>query len=89
MIVECGIPGFDIEASQGTHFFQNVTSLGVGYLTINPHRGEGIFRKEVLDAREAHFDGEFLRWVRFDRPLEVAVDGRANKGVVLVGDREQ
>ena len=89
VIVECGIPGFDIEASQGTHFFQNVTSLGVGYLTINPHRGEGIFRKEVLDAREAHFDGEFLRWVRFDRPLEVAVDGRSNKGVVLVGDREQ
>ncbi len=82
VIVECGIPGFEIEASQGTHFFQNVTSLGVGYLTINPHRGDGLFRKEVLDARAAHYEGEFLRWVRFERPLEVAVDGRADRGFV-------
>ncbi len=82
VIVECGIPGFEIEASQGTHFFQNVTSLGVGYLTINPHRGDGLFRKEALDARAAHYEGEFLRWVRFERPLEVAVDGRADRGFV-------
>lgn len=84
VIVECGIQEFDIEPSQGTHFFQNVTSLGVGYLTINPFRGEGVFRKELLDAREAHYEGEFLRWVHFDEPLEVAVDGRANRGVVAI-----
>ena len=44
VIVECGIEKFEVEPSQGTHFFQNVTSLGVGYLTINPFRGDGIFQ---------------------------------------------
>ena len=86
VIVECGIPSFEIEPSQGTHFFQNVTSLGVGYLTINPFRGEGIFRQEWLDQHQAHYEGEFLRWVHFDDPLMVAIDGRANRGVVMLPD---
>ena len=71
VLVECGIENFDVEPSQGTHFFQNVTSLGVGYLTINPFRGDGIFRQDRLDAREALYEGEYLRLVRFDRPLWV------------------
>ena len=82
VIVECGIEHFDVEPSQGTHFFQNVTSLGVGYLTINPFRGDGIFRQDRLDAREALYEGEFLRLVRFQRPLWVCIDGRADKGIV-------
>ncbi len=82
VIVECGIEQFDVEPSQGTHFFQNVTSLGVGYLTINPFRGEGIFRQDRLDAREALYEGEYLRLVRFDRPLWVCIDGRSNRGIV-------
>lgn len=77
VIVECGLERFEVEPSQGTHFFQNVTSLGVGYLTINPFRGEGIFREELLDARTAVYEGTFLRQVRFDRPLWVCVDGRS------------
>ena len=82
VIVECGIEKFDVEPSQGMHFFQNVTSLGVGYLTINPFRGEGIFRQEYLDAREALYEGDYLRLVRFDRPLEVCIDGRTGRGIV-------
>ncbi len=82
VIVECGIEHFDVEPSQGTHFFQNVTSLGVGYLTINPFRGDGIFRQDRLDALEALYEGEFLRLVRFQRPLWVCIDGRADKGIV-------
>ena len=65
VIVECGIERFDVEPSQGTHFFQNVTSLGVGYLTINPFRGDGIFREDLLDARKALYEGTYLRHVRF------------------------
>lgn len=84
VIVECGIERFDVEPSQGTHFFQNVTSLGVGYLTINPYRGDGIFRQDELDAREALYDGEYLRLVRFDRPLWVCIDGRSDKGMVAI-----
>ena len=82
VIVECGIERFDVEPSQGTHFFQNVTSLGVGYLTINPFRGDGIFREDLLDARKALYEGTYLRHVRFDRPLWVCVDGRSNRGLV-------
>ena len=82
MIVECGIEKFDVEPSQGTHFFQNVTSLGVGYLTINPFRGDGIFREGELDGRCAVYEGTFLRQVRFEKPLWVCIDGRSNKGIV-------
>ena len=89
VIVECGIKRFDVEPSQGTHFFQNVTSLGVGYLTINPFRGDGIFREELLDAREACREGEYLRQVRFDRPLWVCVDGRSNRGMVREAEDDE
>ena len=82
VIVECSIDRFEVEPSQGTHFFQNVTSLGVGYLTINPFRGDGIFREEALDARPAAWEGTYLRQVSFERPLHVAIDGRSNKGIV-------
>ena len=85
VIVECGIRGFEIEPSQGTHFFQNVTSLGVGYLTINPYRGDGHFDSETLDRMEASYEGEFLRMVRFDEPLEVVIDGRSNRGMIARG----
>ena len=82
VIVECGIEKFDVEPSQGTHFFQNVTSLGVGYLTISPFRGDGVFREEALDKCAAIYEGSFLRQVRFERPLWVCIDGRSNKGIV-------
>lgn len=82
VIVESGIEKFDIEPSQGTHFFQNVTSLGVGYLTISPFRGDGIFREDELDKRSAHYEGTYLRQVRFAQPLWVCIDGRSSKGLV-------
>ena len=88
VIVECGIEKFDVEPSQGTHFFQNVTSLGVGYLTITPFRGDGLFREKELDARQALYDGTYLRQVRFDSPLWVCIDGRSNKGMVREGKND-
>ena len=88
VIVECGIEKFDVEPSQGTHFFQNVTSLGVGYLTINPFRGDGLFREKELDARQALYDGTYLRQVRFEKPLWVCIDGRSNKGMVREGKND-
>ena len=86
VIVECGLDGFDIEPSQGTHFFQNVTSLGIGYLTINPFRNDGVFDRDYLDTLDAEFEGEYLRHVHFKSELYVDVDGRSNKGVVKKGD---
>ena len=65
VIVEMALKDFNIESSQGTHFFQNVTSLGVGYLSINPSAGDGVFAQEKLDAMPLDFDGEWFKIVKF------------------------
>ena len=82
VIVEMALKNFNIESSQGTHFFQNVTSLGVGYFSLNPSNGEGIFAGERLDAMPSVYDGEWFRMVRFDKPLTIYADGRCRKGIV-------
>lgn len=82
VIVECGLDNFRVEPSQGTHFFQNLTSFGVGYLTINPFMGDGIFDIESLDAMPAVYEGEYVRRVHFESPLYIFVDGRSNKAII-------
>ncbi len=82
VIVERAIDGFDIEPSQGTHFFQNVTSLGVGYITMDTRKGGDIFDVARLEALPAAYEGEFLRCVQFDSPLEVIVDGIEGVGII-------
>ncbi len=82
VIVESALPNFNVEASQGTHFFQNVTSLGVGYLSLDPSHGDGALDVEVLDAMPAWWDGEYLRCVEFEKPLYIYVDGQSKKGIV-------
>ncbi len=83
-IVECGLPDFQIDPSQGTHFFQNLTSLGVGYLTINPFNGDGEFNKEYLDSLDATYQSEMLRVVEFKEPLYIFVDGKNNKAIISI-----
>ena len=82
VIVEAALPNFNIEASQGTHFFQNVTSLGGGYLSLDPSHGDGILDVEQLDAMPAWFDGKYLRCVEYSEPLYIYVDGQSKKGIV-------
>jgi CheY-like chemotaxis protein len=84
VIVEAGLEHYHIEPSQGTHFFQNMTSFGVGYFTVTPFlKDGGIFDEAFLNAQPAVCESAFLRHVRFDRPLVVKIDGRKNIGVVL------
>lgn len=84
VIVECGLEKYRIEPSQGTHFFQNLTSLGVGYFTINPFRGEGSFDEAALDKMPAENETSSLRHVRFSNALTVKMDGRKGLGVVIM-----
>jgi hypothetical protein len=84
VIVEAGLKNYHVDPSQGTHFFQNLTSFGVGYFTINTFTGDGVLQKEVLDAMPAVEETQYVRHVRFDRPLKVMMDGKKQHGVVLL-----
>ena len=84
VIVEAGLKNYHVDPSQGTHFFQNLTSFGVGYFTVNTYTGDGIFRKDILDAMPAVAETQYVRHVRFDRPLRVMMDGMKQEGVVLM-----
>lgn len=84
VIVEAGLKNYNVDPSQGTHFFQNLTSFGVGYFTINTHCGDGIFRKEILDAMPAVEETKYIRHVRFERPLKIMMDGKKQEGIVML-----
>ena len=84
VIVEVALKNYNIDPSQGTHFFQNLTSFGVGYFTVDTNTEEGGFvNKEMLDAMPAVEETQYVRHVRFDRPLRILMDGKKQEGVVL------
>lgn len=82
LIAESALPGYRIEPSQGTHFFQNLTSFGVGYFTIDPDGGNGFIDMDYLDSLPAEHESESIRIVRFPDPLTIAINGRKSKGIV-------
>ena len=88
VIVEAGLKNYHVDPSQGTHFFQNLTSFGVGYFTINTYTGDGVLQKEILDSMPAVEETEHVRHVRFERPLKVMMDGKKQTGVVLLPQEE-
>ena len=84
VIVEVALKNYNIDPSQGTHFFQNLTSFGVGYFTVDTNTGEGGFvNKDMLDAMPAVEETQYVRHVRFDRPLRILMDGKKQEGAVL------
>ena len=83
VIVEAGLTNYRVDPSQGTHFFQNLTSFGVGYFTVNAYRNDGIYDQAYLDSLPAVHETKYLRHIHFDRPLVVKMDGKKNIGVVM------
>ncbi len=83
VIVESGLSSYRIEPSQGTHFFQNLTSFGVSYFTINPFQNDGSYDLEFLNSQPAVFENQYLRHIRFNSPMIVKADGRKNIGVIM------
>ena len=86
LIVETALAGYHIEPSQGTHFFQNLTSFGVGYFTINPSSKGCLFDDEYLNRLNAEQETDFLRVVRFERPVIVKINGKKSIGIVIKPD---
>ncbi|MCR5679751.1 MAG: phosphoenolpyruvate synthase [Prevotella sp.] len=84
VIVELGLKNYHVDPSQGTHFFQNLTSFGVGYFNISTYQNDGVFQKEVLDSMPAIYETEHVRHVRFPAPLKIMMDGKKQEGVVLL-----
>ena len=84
LIVETAMPGYRIEPSQGTHFFQNLTSFGVGYFTVDPSNGNGLYAMDYLDSLPAKYESEKIRVVEFDTPLTIAINGKKGKGIVKI-----
>ncbi|MDD6025741.1 MAG: PEP/pyruvate-binding domain-containing protein [bacterium] len=83
LIVELSVPGSYIEPSQGTHFFQNLTSFGVGYFTLDTGDKDTIFAGDYLAEMPAEYESDNVRIVRFAQPLTVAINGRSGQGIVL------
>ena len=82
LIVESSVPGYRIEPSQGTHFFQNLTSFGVGYFTVDSSAGQGFYDVDYLNSLPAVYESEKVRIVQFDSPLAIGIDGKKGHGVV-------
>ena len=85
VIVEVTLKNYRVDPSQGTHFFQNLTSFGVGYFTVDENRGDGFFGKSELDAMPSVMETDHVRVVRFARPLKIMMDGKRQEGAVLRG----
>ncbi|MCB9556849.1 MAG: histidine kinase [Deltaproteobacteria bacterium] len=86
VMVETAFDGRTVEPSQGSHFFHNITAMGIGYITINPgeqHKAPGQLDHAWLDAQPAHSEKRAVRHIRLDHPLLVWLDGATGKGVIF------
>ncbi|NLA96662.1 MAG: pyruvate, phosphate dikinase, partial [Spirochaetales bacterium] len=84
VIIETGLRGFQVEPSQGTHFFQNMTSLGCMYLTINPDHRSGRLELEKLKQLDIYDETEHFIHARSSENLTIKVNGFKGEGVVLL-----
>ena len=87
VIVEAGLTNYRVDPSQGTHFFQNLTSFGVGYFTINAYMNDGIYNQDYLNELPVVEETKFLRHVRFEKPIVVKMDGKKKVGVVMMPEK--
>jgi hypothetical protein len=86
VIVEASLDDFRIDPSQGTHFFQNLTSFNVGYINVDQYTrpNEDLLDFSVLDALPAKEEGEYYRHVRLDNPMQICIDGKGGKAMLKI-----
>lgn len=83
IIIESGLKNYRIDPSQGTHFFQNLTSFRVGYFTVNPFINEGYYDVDYLNSLPAVHEDKYIRHIKFNESMEIMIDGRKHKGVII------
>jgi hypothetical protein len=84
VIVEIDLPDFHLDASLGSHFFHNVTSMNVGYFSISEENNNGRIDWQKLNRQNVIEQGKYFRHVRFEEPLLVRMDGRKGKSVITM-----
>ncbi len=84
VIVEIGLPNYPLEASLGSHFFHNVTSMNVGYFSVPDINGSDFVKLDLLAQQEVIWEGKYVRHVRFIQNLEILMDGRKRKAVIRI-----
>jgi hypothetical protein len=89
LIAEASLSNYRIEPSQGTHFFHNLTSFGVGYFTVDKSSPNSVYNHSLLDSMDAEYDDGYIRVVRFQQPLTIAINGRKGEGLVAISDNYQ
>jgi hypothetical protein len=89
LIIEAGLKDFQVEPSQGTHFFQNLTSFKVGYFTINPFKNDGYWDLDYLKEMKPVYEDDYVRHIRFEKELVIKIDAKHSKGVILKPDYEK
>lgn len=88
VIVEAGLTDYRVDPSQGTHFFQNLTSFGVGYFTVNDYIGDGVYDRDFLNSLPAVEETEHVRHVRLETPMCIKIDGMKQEGVIMRENNE-
>ena len=88
VIVEAGLTDYRVDPSQGTHFFQNLTSFGVGYFTVNDYIGDGVYDRDFLNSLPAVEETEHVRHVRLEKPMCIKIDGMKQEGVIMRENNE-
>ena len=84
-LVECVLPDFRIDPSQGTHFFQNLTSFNVGFVHVDPFaRREDEFDDSALNGLPAEYESKYLRLIHLDEPLSICIDGRSGRAFMKI-----
>jgi CheY-like chemotaxis protein len=88
VIVESDLTDFSIAPSQGTHFFQNITALKVGYFTVNPAAGGGFINWKWLSGQKAVSEKQYARHIHLEDPLLVVMDGHTQEGIIAQAENE-
>jgi len=86
IIVETSLEGFPLDASSGSHFFHNVTTMNVGYFTVQPEFSKSYIKYDVLDKQEVISEGMYFKHVRFKAPVSVKMDGRQRIAAILLNE---
>lgn len=88
VIVEIGLKDFPLEASLGSHFFHNLTSMNVGYLSIADDTGENFLNWDILEKQPVVNHTRFFKHVEFEKPLKIIMDGKKMKSLITVKNHE-